>query len=198
MRSNADYQTGQPETIARIAAGYVELDRGNYGQASEYFRQVRDLRITPKFFLHWVWRNSARLGSSQVWLASGDVTKARSEAEAFLDSALSTADPYVQALAWEMQSRIAIAEQDWNGAQKYIEPALAALEESEIPAAAWQVHATAWDLCSHARDEEAGETHRARAEAHILAIADSFPPDEPLRQSFLSAAPIRRVLRAPA
>jgi tetratricopeptide (TPR) repeat protein len=198
LRAGADYQTGQPETIARIATGYVELERGNFGQASEYFRQVGDPRITPKFFLHWVWRISARLASSQVWLASGNLTNARSEAEVFLESALSTADPYLQALAWEMRSRIAIAEQDWNGAHKYIEPALAALEGSEMPAAAWQVHATAWDLRTRAKDEEAAETHRARAEAHILAIANSFAPDEPLRQSFLAAAPVRRVLRAPA
>jgi hypothetical protein len=29
------------------------------------------------------------------------------------------------------------------------------------------------------------ETHRACAEAHILTIANSFEPDEPLRHSFL-------------
>jgi hypothetical protein len=38
------------------------------------------------------------------------------------------------------------------------------------------------------------ETHCACAEAHILTIANSFEPDEPLRHSFLDAAPVRRVL----
>src|SRR5262249_23657743 len=85
MRPTAEYSTGQPETIARVAAGYAELDRRNYGQAIEYFRQVVDPQITPKFFLHWFWRMTARLGMSQVWLESGNLTNARSHADVFLE-----------------------------------------------------------------------------------------------------------------
>jgi DNA-binding winged helix-turn-helix (wHTH) protein/tetratricopeptide (TPR) repeat protein len=192
--ANAECPTGQPETIARIAGGYAELERGNFDQASEYFRQVGDPQITPKFFQHWFWRLTAQLGLSHVWLESGDLSKARSEAGVFLQSALSTANPYLQALAWEMKSRIAIAEQDWNGAREYVDQALAVLEEFEVPVAAWRVHATAWDLYLHAKDDKEAETHRACAEAHILTIANSFATDEPLRQSFLAAAPVRRIL----
>jgi len=194
LLSDVNVRLPRTETIARIAAGYAELERENYDQASEYFRQVGDPLITPKFFQHWFWRMTAQLGLSQVWLESGDVVKAQSEAEAFLESALSTANPYLQALAWEMKSRIAIAEQDWNGAHKYVNQALEVLEEFEVPVAAWRVHATACDLYLHAKDDKAAETHRACAEAHILAIANSFAPDEPLRQSFLAAAPVRRIL----
>jgi len=62
MRPNAEYPTTQPNTIARVAAGYAELDRGRYKQAIEYFTQVRDPQLTPKFFLHWFWRMTAQLG----------------------------------------------------------------------------------------------------------------------------------------
>ena len=194
VRPKAEYQTGQPEAIARIAAGYAELDRGNYDQAIKNFRQVGDDQITPKFFQHWFWRLTARLGLSHAWLESGDLANARSEAAVCLESALSTANPYLRALAWEMRSRVAIAERDWNGARDYVGQALAILEEFEVPVAAWRVQATAWDLCLHADDDKAAETHRARAEANILNIANSFASDEPLRQSFLAAAPIRRIL----
>ena len=44
------------------------------------------------------------------------------------------------------------------------------------------------------RSELLAETHRERAEAEILTLANSFEPDEPLRQSFLAAAPVRQVL----
>jgi len=44
-----------------------------------------------------------------------------------------------------------------------------------------------------AADWEAAEAHRARAETHLLAIANSFAPGEPLRQSFLAAAPVSRI-----
>ena len=63
-----------------------------------------------------------------------------------------------------------------------------------VPVAAWQVHATGWDLYRHAKNEAAAESNRALAETHILAIANSFMSDDPLRRSFLSASPVRRVL----
>jgi len=195
MRSNSEYSTGQPEAIAHVAAGYAEIDRGNYTQAIEYFRQVGDPDITPRFFIHWFWRMMAQLGLSQVWLESGDLAKARTDADVFLESALSTAHPYLQALGWEMKSRIAIVEQTWNEAQEYIEEALAVVKKFEIPVAAWRVHATACDLYLHTKNDKMAEAHRAFAEAHILTIANSFEPSEPLRESFLAAAPVRRILK---
>jgi hypothetical protein len=72
-----------------------------YDHAIEHFRQVRNPELTPKFFLHWIWRMTAQLGLSNVWLLSGNILNARLEADLFLESALSTADPHMQALAWE-------------------------------------------------------------------------------------------------
>jgi len=37
--------------------------------------------------------------------------------------------------------------------------------------------------------------NRERAETCIRKIANSFAPDEPLRATFLAAAPVRRILR---
>jgi tetratricopeptide (TPR) repeat protein len=108
LQAKAEYPTGQPDTIARIAAGYsrvaaayVELGLHEYDHAIEHFRQVRNPELTPKFFLHWIWRMTAQLGLSNVWLLSGNILNARLEADLFLESALSTADPHMQALAWE-------------------------------------------------------------------------------------------------
>src|SRR5260370_14803709 len=60
LQANAEYPTGQPDTIARIAAGYsrvatayVELDRQEYDHAIEHFRQVRNPELTPKLFVPW-------------------------------------------------------------------------------------------------------------------------------------------------
>jgi hypothetical protein len=203
LQAKAEYPTGQPDTIARIAAGYsrvatayVELDRQEYDHAIEHFRQVRNPELTPKFFLHWIWRMTAQLGLSNVWLLSGNVLNARLEADLFLESALSTADPHLQALAWEMKTRVAMSEQDWMGAREYVQQALAIVEKFEVLVAAWQVHATAWQLYLHARDDKPAEANRERSEACILKIANSFARDEPLRASFLSAPPIARVLGA--
>jgi tetratricopeptide (TPR) repeat protein len=194
MRPDADYPNVQPRTIARVAAGYAEIHRGQYDKAIEYFRQVRDPETTPKFFLHWYWRMTAQLGLSNVWLALGNLANARGEADAFLESALSTADPHLQALAWEMKTRIAIAEQEWDAAADHLREALSIVERFTVPVAAWQVYAIAWDFYRHAKNGEAAERNRAFAETHILTIANSFISDDPLRRSFLSAAAVRRVL----
>src|SRR6266436_4280457 len=205
LQAKAEYPTGQPETIARIAAGYsrvatayVELDRQEYDHAIEHFRQVRNPELTPKFFLHWIWRMTAQLGLSNVWLLSGNILNARLDADLFLESALSTADPHLQALAWEMKTRVAMAEQDWMGAREYLQQAVVIVEKFEVLVAAWQVHATAWQFYRHTKEDKPAEASRGRAEACILKIANSFARDEPLRASFLSAPPIARVLGASA
>jgi hypothetical protein len=137
----------------------------------------------------------AELGLSNVSLASGNLRTARLEADRFLESALSTAEPNLHALAWELQARVAMAEKDWKGSVEKIEKGLAVLNEFEIPTTAWRVHATRSDLYRRAQNETAAEAERARAEAIILALANSFAPDDPLRHAFLAAAPVRRIRR---
>ena len=109
---------------------------------------------------------AARLGASQVWLRSGDLASCRREAEVYLDFALASADPYLHALAWEMQSRISIAAGDRNDARKAIEQALAVLEAFEVPAVAWHVEATAWAVYSRTTDETRRSASRTRRSAH--------------------------------
>jgi hypothetical protein len=75
---------------------------------------------------------------------------------------------------------------------------VAIVETYQIPTAARRVHTTYSDLCRQQGNEDAAEIHRARAEAVILSLADSFAPDESLRQSFLSSTPVRSILSARA
>jgi DNA-binding winged helix-turn-helix (wHTH) protein/tetratricopeptide (TPR) repeat protein len=193
-RSGEAYWQGQSQTIGGIAAGYAAMEQGNYDDAERSFAQVLGPKKTPKFFLLWYWRMNAQLGLSNAALASGNLRKARLEAERFLHSALSTAEPNLQALAWEAGARVAMAEKDWKGAEEKIEKGLAVLQRFEIPTTAWRVHATRSDLYRQANDETAAEAHRARAEAIILALANSFTPEDPLRHAFLAAAAVRRIL----
>jgi tetratricopeptide (TPR) repeat protein len=193
--ARADYPAGQPQTIAQIAAGYMALDRREYGQAVEHFLQVCDPEVTTKFFLHWTWRLTAQLESSNAWLLSGNILNARTAADDFLRSALSTADPHLQALAWDLKTRVAMAENDFKGARECIQQALAIVDKFEILVAAWQVYATAWHLYQRVKEHKTAEMNRERAETCILKIANSFAADEPLRTTFLTADPVRRILR---
>src|SRR5262249_8261389 len=126
----------QPQTIGRIAAGYMAVERGQYNHALELFKQVDSSEKGPKFFLHWVWCMIARLESGNVLLLMGDVSKARIVANAFLETAILTSDPHLQALAWELKARIELAENKLADATESIKQSLAIVERSESPVAA--------------------------------------------------------------
>jgi len=130
-----------------------------------------------------------------VWLGSGNLRKARLEADRFLESALSTAEPNLHALAWDLGARVAMAAKDWKDAEAKIDKGLAVLDEFRIPTTAWRIHATRSDLYRRATNDTAAEAHRAQAEGIILGLADSFSPDDPLRDAFLAAAPVRSIRR---
>jgi len=193
MRGDAEQHGAWMRTVSRISSGYAELYRGNLVEALQCFSQVRDPRITSNFILHWRWRLHAQLGMTEARLQAGDIADAHREVDDVLAYALSAADPNMRALAWEMKSRVARAENDFDGARVCIDHALAILDRFDIPVAAWQVHRTAGDLYADVGDREKAEGHRARAKEIITRLADSFEQGEPLRQSLLAAPPVRHI-----
>jgi len=194
IRSNSGYPTGQPKAIAWFAAGNAALLEGRHDEALQDFRRVIDENVTPKFFLHWYWRIHAQFGLVNTWLAAGNLEEARVEAGRLLEAALATADPSLQALAWEANARLGLAKKNWQSAEESVQNGQVILEKFEIPTAAWRVDGTAWKFYQQTKNQKAAETHRKRAEACILKIANSFAPEEPLRATFLATTPIRRIL----
>jgi hypothetical protein len=99
-----------------------------------------------------------------------------------------------QALAWEVSARVAMAELDLTRAQDCIAKGLSAMEGFEVPLASWRVHATAAELYQRMESTELAERHRECSRATILQLADSLGSEEPLRQTFLSAPVIRKIV----
>jgi tetratricopeptide (TPR) repeat protein len=194
MRSNSEQHALRARTFTLLAAGHAEILRGDYTLALRCFEQVRDFQRTPRFLLHWYWRIWAEHGTAEALLSAGDLAKARRAADGFLKAALRASDPSMQALAWELQTRLSAAENDRVAASHAIAKALEVLEQAEAPVAGWRVHATASDWYAGEGDWEKAAAHRTHAHELIQKLADSFPPGEPLRESFLSAAPVRRLL----
>jgi tetratricopeptide (TPR) repeat protein len=191
MRSDVEQRTRQPRAISLVASGYAELYQGRWKEALRHFAKVRNPLITPGFFLHWRWRMRAQLGCIDARLQGGDLANARREADNLMESVLSTGEPNLHAFAWEARARVAIAESDRARALECIESALTVLDRFDIPVVGWRVHATAWDVYKYAGQYDRAETHRTRAKEVIMRLADSFDPGEPLRESLLSAPPIR-------
>jgi hypothetical protein len=129
-------------------------------------------------------------GLTEVELGTGDLAQARAQAERFLEVTLATAERTWQALAWEANARVAIAQVDFSRAEDCVAKALATMDGFDVPLAEWRVHATAGQLYARMGNSELARDHSKLSSAVILRIAKSMAADEPLRKTFLSAAPV--------
>ncbi len=84
--------------------------------------------------------------------------------------------------------------EDFDDGKVWIGKARAIVGMLDAPVAAWQVHRTAWEVYADCGVAEKAGKHRELARHLIMSIADSFDSGEPLRESFLSAQPVQRVL----
>jgi tetratricopeptide (TPR) repeat protein len=182
-----------PRAIILLSAGHAELGLGDHQEAIHCFNEVETMTSEP-FYMYWWWRMHAQLGLARASLASGNISNASAHCESFLNSALSTADPNMQLLAWEMKARLSIVQENWKDASKSVQSALAILEKQQVPISTWRVHDVACELYLLQGRNDLAEEQRSQAEAGVRAIADSFPMEEPLRRVFLDAAPIQRIL----
>jgi DNA-binding winged helix-turn-helix (wHTH) protein/tetratricopeptide (TPR) repeat protein len=176
--------------LSRVFAGCAEAGLGNYDRALDYLLSVKDL-------LNWYYRMPLELALTEVWLAKKDLIRARQEADRFLNSAMATAEHTWQALAWEVNARVAMAEIDLKRAQDCVSRALGAMEGFEVPLAGWRVHATAAEVSQRAEDTESSQRHREISRVAILKLANSLAPEDPLQKTFLSALSVTKILAEP-
>jgi tetratricopeptide (TPR) repeat protein len=180
--------------FALIVAGQAETGAGNFKLAREYLSAARD-RIDNGAKNAWYLRNQLEHGLTDLWLAQGDLAQARPQAERFLEVAQALPEHTYRALAWEANARVAMTEGSLDRARDCIDHALSAMEGFDVPLAAWQTHATAAEVCRRAGNEQSAQRHHERSRKTILMLADSLPAEEEaLRQTFLSAAPIAKIL----
>jgi hypothetical protein len=167
---------------------------GNHDRALDYLTKVK--AETERLPLRADWDQSILLqaGLVELWLTNGDLTKARQEAEYFLEVSLATAERTYQGLAWEANGRVAIAGQNWQRTEECIRNALSAIEGYEVPLAAWRVHGTATELHARAGNNDLADHHCELSRATITKLADSLQEEDSLRARFLSASLVRKVL----
>ena len=174
--------------------GSAETALGDYESASEHLLAARADMDRPGPTCTWYWRMPLENALTELWLAKGDLAQARLQAERSLAIALASAEHMWQALAWEANARVAMAELDVPRARDSIAKALSATEGFEAPLAAWRVHATAFALYRNSGDRDLAERHLALSRETIIKLANSLPAEEPLRRIFLSASMIREIL----
>jgi DNA-binding winged helix-turn-helix (wHTH) protein len=180
---------------ALICSGSASAAMGDYARALEDFSTAASEMDGQTVRFDWYWRMPLAAGLTELWLAKSDRVRARLEAERFLGMALATVDRTWQGLAWEVSARVALANQDHAHARDCIGKAVSTVLGFEVPLAAWQVHATAADIEEESRNLESARLHREISRTTILRLANSLRERQPLREIFLSAPAVARVLR---
>jgi tetratricopeptide (TPR) repeat protein len=179
--------------------GAAQTGLGNYDSALEHLLTASGEMGHPAVAWDWWWRMPVASALTELWLAKCDLAQARSQAKNFLNIALATAEHTWQALAWEVNARVEMAEEEWSRAEQCIAKALLTIEGYDVPLAAWRVHGTAAALYAGRENDAvaehpAAEHHRELSRAIILKLADSLAAEEALRKTFLSAPAVRKVL----
>jgi tetratricopeptide (TPR) repeat protein len=177
----------------RILQAFADLAAERHDRASQRFAEIYSQNAHPKFGLSWHRRMLAQLGLSETWLALGEWARATAEADALVKDASECGDSYLKARALEMRARLALASGKPEAAERYVQQALDAVTIFNVPLAAWRVHRTAGDVFGLTNSARAAK-HRAHAERVVLELAASLADVESLRQTFLSAQPVRDVL----
>ena len=176
-------------------AGAAEAGLGNVQGALDHLLAARDEMDRHSALGDWYWRLQHRWVLARVWLAAGDLVQARREGELCAAEAGGTEERTWQALAWDVNARIARASGEMPRAHELIGRALTAIEGFEAPVAAWQVHATAADVTRARGDAAAATHHRETSRDIVLRLAASLGPDEALRRTFITAPAVAAVLR---
>jgi len=177
-----------------IWAGAAEAGLGNHEGALEHLLKCRDDMDQQPMLADWYYRMPLQQALTEVWLSKGELETARTEAERLLKATLATEEHTFRTLAWEVNARVAIAEQDLNQAQNFLARALQSMEGYEVPLAEWRVHATASDLHRCLGNRDMVDHHRGLSRARVFKLADALFSAEPMRKTFLSAPMISKIL----
>jgi hypothetical protein len=175
-------------------SGAADAGLGNVEVALHHLLAARDEMDRHSALGDWYWRLQQRWALTSVWLAAGDLARARHEGELLAAEAGATEERTWQALAWDVNARISLASDDLPRAHELIGRALTAIEGFEAPVAGWQAHATAADVARALGDAAAATHHRETSRAIVMRLAASLGADEVLRRTFLAAPPVARVL----
>ncbi|WP_158792136.1 AAA family ATPase [Granulicella sp. L60] len=169
-----------------ILVGSAKVGLRLHEEALDLLLRARSEMENQTVMLDWYLRLPLQCALAEMWLEQKVLANAREEADMFLGTALSTAERTWQALAWDMDARISIAENDRKRAERSISMGLDLVNGHQLPLAAWRVYATASVL--HRSD------HARMMRENILQIASSFPESHPLRAAFLSSRAVSAVL----
>src|SRR5262245_6919737 len=189
--------TDRGRQTAMFALAFALLGLGQLDEAYAAFTAPQLMWAAEVTSMAWPEQIYLRHGLGQVWLARGDLDRARREAEAFRALAATADEPIPRALAALLQAEIAVKAGRLSEADGFLHGAFAAVRDREAPLIAWRIAATAARVHRRRRRRAEAEADRRRSAALVTQLADSLPPGHELRQAFMKHPSVRDVLASP-
>ena len=189
-------QRGDPEMIANAEINLADifLMQGDLALAQEFLEGVYGLVHDAATSERMKWRYTIRLFASlgDLWLARGDLTKARECTEACLDRATRTTSRKYLVKGWRLIGEMALARRQWDEAEGWWQQALTLAQSLGNPTQLWKTHLAVGRLYAESRrPEQARQAYQsARAVIHRVKASLQNPG---LRASLEHSPLIRQV-----
>jgi DNA-binding winged helix-turn-helix (wHTH) protein/tetratricopeptide (TPR) repeat protein len=182
-----------PDTVSAqkacvILQGTSEAKLGRYESARRHFAEATSLIEERPTWMDWYWQLLLFRAEADMKLATRS-SDARESANRFLSAALASEERTWQALAWEIDARVALDEGDVFHARESIVHALEVVKDRDLPIAQWRVHSTAARIFP-----QDSMIHQREASEEVGRLADSLNDYPALRDCFLASQEIRSVL----
>jgi DNA-binding winged helix-turn-helix (wHTH) protein len=122
----------------------------------------------------------------QYWLEIGDLARAQEEAARLYEISVLPPERTFLALSHRLLAKIATAGKKFDEARVHVSRAVAIVEQSDLPLAAWRVYATAASLHEAAGEPAQAAAFRRLSRQVIDRLSESIGEDEPLRRKLLA------------
>ncbi|HVO23312.1 MAG TPA: AAA family ATPase [Candidatus Margulisiibacteriota bacterium] len=187
--------TDAARQAALFELAFALLGLGNVDEAFATFSAPQLAAAAEGTAMPWSGKLRLRQGLAQVWLARGDLDRARAEAEALHALAATADEPRPRAEAARLLAEIALQGGHPSDAEMHLREARSAIAACELPLVEWRLAATAARVHARQRRHADAQAARQRSAALVNQLADSLPPGHELRRSFLEHPALHPVLR---
>ena len=183
-----------PRHFCLTLEGAAAAGLGDHERALERLLTAGEEMNRLPQLMDWYWRLLQHWALAGLWLAKGELGRAREEGELMVVRASATAERTWQGLAWDVNARIALAGDDPRQARELVRRGLAAIDGVEAPVAAWHVHATAAEVLQVLGESESAQAHLESSRDTVLQLAASLDTYVASRRTFLTSPAVARVL----
>lgn len=180
--------------LGLILLGMAHLGLGQLERTRDYLEEIQKRADAKPLALDWL----LQMPLYQLQIEYGQAVRNLEQAQLAACRLGALAAPPGErtylAHGHRLLAEISLQQERMQEAEGNIMQALAVIDGTPVPLAAWRVHATAAELYDRRGRSAEADAHWSRGATVIQTLADSLDEADTLRQTFLSAPPVQAVL----